>query len=116
LPARYALLVSARALSLATADDLVRSPGGARMEVVRGALVEKAAPSGEHADAQSYVALLIKGPFQRRPGSGGPGGWWILTEVDVEFATHEVYRPDVAGWRRERIPDRPKGRPVRVRA
>jgi len=107
--------MSARARPLATAADLVRAFAGARLEVVRGALVEKAAPTGEHADAQSYIALLIKGPFQRRPGGGGPGGWWILTEVDVEFATHEVYRPDVAGWRRDRVPERPKGRPVRVR-
>ena len=113
---RYALFMAARPSSLATAEDLLRAPEDARLEVVRGVLVEKAAPSGEHADAQSYVTLLIKGPFQRRPGGpGGPGGWWILTEVDVEFATHEVYRPDVAGWRRDRVPERPRGRPVRVR-
>jgi Uma2 family endonuclease len=86
------------------------------MEVVRGALVEKAAPTGEHGDAQSFVVLLLKGPFQRRVGGpGGPGGWWILTEVDVELQTHEVYRPDVAGWRRERAPERPTGSPIRVR-
>ncbi|MBV9947427.1 MAG: Uma2 family endonuclease, partial [Myxococcales bacterium] len=73
----------ARRRPLATAEDLRLCPEDARMEVVRGAVVEKAAPTGEHADAQSYVTLLIKGPFQRRPGSGGgPGGWWILTEVD----------------------------------
>jgi Uma2 family endonuclease len=107
--------MSARARALATAEDLLGLPGEARMEVVRGALVEKAAPSAEHADAQSFIAVLIKGPFQRRPGGGGPGGWWILTEADVELATHEVYRPDVAGWRRDRVPERPKGRPVRVR-
>jgi hypothetical protein len=72
-------------------------PDDARREVLRGVVVEKAAPTAEPADAQSYVALLVKGPFQRRPGgSGGPGGWWILTEADVEFATHDVYRPDVA--------------------
>src|SRR5579859_3156259 len=108
--------MSARAHRLATAEDLVRSRDDERREVVRGAIVEKAAPTGEHANAQSYVAHLVKGPFQRRPGGpGGPGGWWILTEADVEFATHEVYRPDVAGWRRERVPECPKGRPVRVR-
>jgi Uma2 family endonuclease len=108
--------MSARAHLPATAEDLLRSPDDARREVVRGVIVEKAAPTGEHADAQSYVALLVKGPFQRRPGGpGGPGGWWILTEADVEFATHDVYRPDVAGWRRERLPERPKGRPIRVR-
>jgi Uma2 family endonuclease len=108
--------MSAPARKLSTASELLQLPDDAHVEVVRGTLVEKAAPTGEHADAQSYVAALLKPPFQRRPGGpGGPGGWWILTEADVEFATHEVYRPDVAGWRRERMPQRPKGRPVRVR-
>jgi Uma2 family endonuclease len=101
---------------MALAADLVRLDDDRRHEIVRGAIVEKAEPTGEHADAQSYVATLIKGPFQRPPGgSGGPGGWWILTEVDVELAPHEVYRPDVAGWRRDRVAARPTGRPIRVR-
>jgi Uma2 family endonuclease len=108
--------MSSTARALATAEDLLRLPGDARMEVIHGALVEKAAPTGEHGDAQSFVVLLLKGPFQRRGGgSGGPGGWWIPTEVDIELATHEVYRPDVVGWRRERSPERPSGRPVRLR-
>ena len=108
--------MSALPRPLATAEDLARLPDDAHMEVVRGALVEKAAPSAEHANAQSYVTVLIKGPFQRCPGgTGGPGGWWILTEADVELETHEVYRPDVAGWRRERVPEPPKGRIMRVR-
>jgi Uma2 family endonuclease len=108
--------VSARARPAATAEDLLRLTGDRRMEVIGGALVEKAAPTGEHSNAQSFVATLIKGPFQRRPGgSGGPGGWWILTEADVELTTHDVYRPDVAGWRRERVPQCPRGTPIRVR-
>jgi Uma2 family endonuclease len=108
--------MSSSARALATAADLLRLPGDANMEVIHGALVEKAAPTGEHGDAQSFVVLLLKGPFQRRGGGpGGPGGWWILTEVDIELATHEVYRPDVVGWRRGRVPERPTGRPIRVR-
>src|SRR5579859_6724393 len=96
--------MTARAKPMALAADLVRMDEDRRREIVRGAIVEKAEPTGEHADAQSYVATLIKGPFQRPPGgSGGPGGWWILTEVDVELAPHEIYRPDVAGWRRDRV-------------
>ena len=59
---RYALFMAARPSSLATAEDLLRAPEDARLEVVRGVLVEKAAPSGEHADAQSYVTLLIISP------------------------------------------------------
>jgi Uma2 family endonuclease len=103
------------ALRLATADELARLPAGVEAEVIHGSIVERAAPSAEHGDAQSQLAVLIKGPFQRPPGRGGPGGWWILTEVEVEFETHEVYRPDLVGWRRERMPTRPTGRPVRVR-
>jgi|SRR5579859_7817312 len=107
--------MSQGARRLATSVDLADLPDGSRAEVIRGAIVEKAAPSAEHGDAQSQLAVLIKGPFQRPPGGGGPGGWWILTEVEVEFGPHEIYRPDVVGWRRDRMPQRPTGRPVRVR-
>jgi len=71
------------------------------------------APSFEHGDAQSSLAALLKPPFQR--GRGRPGGWRIATGVEVELETHEVYRPDLVGWLRTRVPERPRGRPIRVR-
>ena len=37
-----------------------------------------------------------------------------MTETDVELATHQVYIPDVAGWRRERLPEIPEKSPVRT--
>jgi Uma2 family endonuclease len=98
---------------LATAADLLALPSDRPAEVVAGVIVEKAAPSYEHGDAQSSLAELLKPPFQR--GRGGPGGWWIATEVEIELETHEVYRPDLVGWRRDRVPERPRGRPIRVR-
>jgi Uma2 family endonuclease len=55
---------------------------------------------------------LVKRYFARRPGGRWPGGWWIATEVDVEYDAHELFRHDAAGWRRERVPERPTGRPV----
>jgi Uma2 family endonuclease len=82
---------------------------------VGGVLVEKAAPSGEHGDAQAGIVGAIRGPFQRRPGGGGPGGWYIATEVEVLLETGDIVRPDVLGWRRERCPERPVGTPVKVR-
>lgn len=86
------------------------------MEVVAGALIEKAAPSGEHGDAQFGLSQLLRGAFHRRGGGGkAPGGWWILGEVDVELEEHEVFRPDLVGWRRERVAERPVGRPIRIR-
>ena len=105
--------MSAAQRSHATAADLAALGEEARAEVIGGVIVQKAGPSFEHGDAQSAVAGALKDPFQK--GRGGPGGWWIATEVEVELETHEVYLPDVAGWRRERVPERPKGRPTRVR-
>jgi Uma2 family endonuclease len=84
-------------------------------ELVAGELIEKAAPSGEHGSAQSGVVGALHGAFQRPPSRGGPGGWWIATEVEVMFDTGEVVRPDVVGWRRDRCPDRPVGMPVMIK-
>lgn len=84
-------------------------------ELIGGELIEKAAPSGEHGDAQAGIVGAVRSPFQRPPGRGGPGGWWIATEVEVLFETNEIVRPDVAGWRRERCPGRPTGIPVKIR-
>lgn len=104
---------TARAPRAATAADLAALGEGARAEIVGGVLVEKAAPSFEHGDAQGALAEILRPPFQR--GRGGPGGWWLATEVEVELERHDVYVPDVAGWRRDRVPERPRGRPIRVR-
>ena len=106
-------MTAAQRFRLATAEDLEALPESHRMEVIGGALVQKAAPSFEHGDAQSSIAELLKPPFQR--GRGGPGGWWIGTEVEIELSVHDVYLPDVAGWKRDRVPERPRGRPIRVR-
>jgi Uma2 family endonuclease len=35
--------------------------------------------------------------------------------VEVELAPGQVYRPDVVGWRRDRVPDRPRGTPIAIR-
>jgi Uma2 family endonuclease len=107
--------VPAPAKKRATIRDLLAIPEGERFhELIDGALVRKADPSGEHADAQGGLVGWLRLPFQRPPGRGGPGGWWILTEVEVRLSAGDVVRPDVCGWRRERMPDRPTGVPVDV--
>jgi Uma2 family endonuclease len=98
----------------ATSADLAEAGGDLFAEIVNGVLVEKASPSAEHGATQAAVVATLWQRFHNRHG-GGPGGWWILTEVEVELETHETYRPDVVGWRRDRVPERPAGRPVRIR-
>src|SRR5262245_59723585 len=100
----------------ATHADFWAIPEGERFhELIGGQLIERAAPSGEHGDAQAGIIGAIRPAFQRRSGGGGPGGWWILSEVEVLLETQDIVRPDVLGWRRERCPERPTGMPVKLR-
>jgi len=89
---------------LATLDDLLAIPEDQRFhEIVAGDLVRKAMPSPKHGGAQASLAGIVFRPYNRRPGGRWPGGWWFATEVEIAFEPHEIYRPDVAGWRRERL-------------
>lgn len=83
-------------------------------ELISGEVVEKASPTGEHGGAQVKLISRLDNAFGRRPGGRWPGGWWFLTEVEIQFGD-DVCRPDVAGWRRERMPERPRGTPIRTR-
>jgi Uma2 family endonuclease len=99
----------------ATLADLLAIPEEERRhELIEGVLDEKGATTAEHGGAQRRISAVI-GPFERRPGGRWPGGWWFGTEVDVYFDEANTLRPDVAGWRRERVPEMPTGMPVMVR-
>jgi Uma2 family endonuclease len=92
----------------ATLADLLALPDeGHGHEIIDGELVEKET-SAEHGVAQSRIGRML-GPFDRRPGGRQPGGWWFATETVIDFGPRQHYRPDVAGWRRERMPERPSG-------
>jgi Uma2 family endonuclease len=110
------MTTASEAQHAATAADLLAIPEPERFhEVIDGELVRKAAPSGPHGRAQSRVVAKIGGPYDRRPGGRAPGGWWIVTEVEIELEVRQVYRPDVTGWRRERLPELPDQTPITVR-
>lgn len=100
---------------LATAVDLETLPADSRAEVIHGAVVERASPSAEHGASQIAVGAVLVRRFQRGPGGRWPGGWWLGTEIQIEYETHEVYLHDLVGWRRDRVPVRPSGRPVQTR-
>jgi Uma2 family endonuclease len=103
-------VVTTRKTGNATAADIA---GLERHEVVGGVVHQKASPTAEHGRAQLTLSHFLF-QFDRR-GGGRPGGWWLMTEVEIELETHEVYLPDVTGWRRDRVPTCPTGRPVRIR-
>ncbi len=106
--------MAAPSRKLATIDDLVARGDPDRLEIIGGEIVEKALPSPGHSLAEIKLGVAVD-PFNRRPGSRGPGGWWIFTEIHVEYPRGELYCHDVAGWRRERMAARPEAWPVRFR-
>jgi Uma2 family endonuclease len=61
-------------------------------------------PASPHASATSVLEGELHGPFRR--GTGGPGGWILLFEPELHFHG-DVLVPDLAGWRRERMPEMP---------
>ncbi len=108
--------MSGAARRVSTIDDFFAIPEERRFhELLASEIVDKATPSGEHGDAQAGIVGAVRPLYQRRSGGGGPGGWWIATEVEVLLESGEVVRPDVLGWRRDRVPERPTGTPVRIR-
>jgi Uma2 family endonuclease len=98
----------------ATYADLARL-GDARAEIIHGSIVEKASPSPGHSSTQVSLGGFVSRRYKRKPGGRWPGGWWIGTEVDVEYASHELFCHDLAGWRLERLPGPPEKRPFRLR-
>ena len=108
-------MASAPKVALATFADLLAIPEEERFhEVIHGEIVRKALPTGKHGRAQTKLAAQVD-PFDHRPGGRHPGGWWFAGDVEIEFGPHEVYRPDIAGWRRERLSEPPDEMPIRVR-
>ena len=99
---------------LATYDDLLALPGGVRGEVVHGTLVVPPAPLPlpRHSAVQGKLRRFIGGPFDDDDGQGGPGGWLIFLEVDVRLGPNDIVKPDLAGWRRERLLEPWDARPI----
>ena len=102
-----------RAPKLARYEDLLVLPEGTRAEIIGGEIETLPAPRPRHAKPQGALRRFIGGPFDDDDGFGGPGGWWIFAEVDVELTPHDVVRPDLSGWRRVRLPE-PDQRPIRM--
>jgi Uma2 family endonuclease len=104
------------ARKVATLDDLLAIPEDERRhEIIDGELVQQAMTSFVHGRALNRLGGRIGDPYDRPPGRRGPGGWWFATDVDIAFAPDQIYRPDIAGWRRDRVPSPPQDFPVRIR-
>lgn len=88
----------------ATYQDVLDAPERMVAEVLGGELHLSPRPAFPHARATSRLTGELMGPFDR--GRGGPGGWVILVEPELHLGTEPaILVPDLAGWRRSRLPD-----------
>ena len=88
----------------ATYQDVLDAPATMVAELVEGALHLHPRPAPRHTRASSSLGDELVSPFDK--GRGGPGGWWILDEPELHLGG-DVLVPDLAGWRRERMPALP---------
>lgn len=96
--------MSATARKFATYEDLFDLPDHLVGEIIHGQLITHPRPAPKHIVTSSAIGDELVGPFQK--GRGGPGGWWILDEPELHLGPH-ILVPDLAGWRRERLPTMP---------
>ncbi|WP_253910641.1 Uma2 family endonuclease [Pyxidicoccus fallax] len=74
-------------------------------QIIDGELIAMPRPASPHAMAHSILFGELYSGVQR--GRTGPGGWWFMDEPELHFGK-DVLVPDLAGWRRERMPQVPR--------
>jgi len=90
----------------ATYADVLNAPPNTVAEILFGVLHTHPRPAIAHARAASALGIKLGGPFDF--GSGGPGGWIFLDEPELHLGPDpDVVVPDLAGWRRDRMPSLP---------
>ncbi|MDB4962289.1 MAG: hypothetical protein JWP01_2288 [Myxococcales bacterium] len=86
----------------ATYQDVLDAPAHKVAEIINGELRLSPRPAIPHASVASALGEELGPPFKR--GKGGPGGWIILDEPELHLGEEDIVVPDLAGWRRERLP------------
>jgi Uma2 family endonuclease len=107
----------AAVMKTSSADELYAQlealPENLTGEIISGRLYVQPRPTTPHTLAGSGLEIDIGSAYHR--GRGGPGGWWILVEPEVHFIRDtEVLVPDLAGWRRQRMPRLPRDQRIEV--
>ena len=85
----------------ATYEDVLNAPEHKVAEILDGELFLSPRPASRHSVAASRLGTALAS-FDESEGRP-PGGWWLLFEPELHFGD-DVLVPDLAGWRRERMP------------
>ncbi|MBT4835963.1 MAG: Uma2 family endonuclease [Methylococcales bacterium] len=84
-----------------TIDDLEEKRAkDERLELINGEIICRPMARAEHGDIQ----LEIGGELKSLKRKEDPGGWWIMTEVDVFYNEHQRPVHDIAGVEKRTCP------------
>lgn len=97
--------MSARVREHATYEDLLRVPAPFVAELINGELYASRLV-GPQIQALSVLGALIGRSYDLERGN-----WWILDKPELHLSGNVVV-PDIAGWRRETMPEIPDGYPT----
>lgn len=86
-------------------EALERLPPHVVGEIIEGELHVSPRPRMVHGRAAFRLGKQLA-PFDQEPETEGPGGWVIIPEPELHLSGN-VLVPDLAGWRRERMPEIP---------
>jgi Uma2 family endonuclease len=93
--------------------ELEALPEHLKGEIIDGELYVQARPRPRHARGIGFLGHFLGGGFDY--DEDGPGGWWIVPEPGIELERAPEVSPDLAGWRRDRLPALPpEGEPFRT--
>jgi len=82
-------------------------------EIIEGSLSLMPRPRPRHANAAGRMGRALGGFFD--PDDEDPGGWVILPEPELHLGPRpDILVPDIAGWRRERLPKEPEEAAIRI--
>ena len=82
--------------------DVVGAPEWFVAEIIDGELYLMPRPAFPHARGITSLSALLQFPFDF--GIDGPGGWVFIMEPEIHLGRNVVV-PDIAAWRRDRMPD-----------
>jgi Uma2 family endonuclease len=93
-----------------TWEDIAHLPEQEMPELIDGKPYLRAAPRGRH----GFCFSRLSGALDRLYNAPR-SGWWVLSEPDVRLTPHRIVRPELAGWRKERMPDLTDDWPIDLR-
>ena len=95
-----------------TIEEFIEQYEGTRCQFHDGEIWEAQATTPDHSDLMGAMSEVLRTLFHKRGGPKSPGGWWIFPEIAVRYSEGSLFSHDLAGWKRSKVPERPRKYPV----